>query len=352
MAGRSKGGAVGRVEVRELRSLGHDAAVWDGLVASMPLPSPFLCSWWIEHAPAHEPAIVAVFVDDRLVGGLALEVERRAGLRRYLAAGSALACDHVDIVHSPEDAELVAAEVKRWADQQRSAVIDLLLVNPNGLLARTVGDDHVSVVEQAPFFRLDEDFDGFLRSRPGGLAKRLRRARARLESEGVVYERRPASTVDEDLRDLRRLHHEVFGGHSHLMPHFDRFAAVARAGVCSGGVTFHRLRAGDSAIASTVTLQVGSRIAAYQGGRSTDHAWRGAGASLDHQIIEAAAAGAYTEFDYLRGGAPYKLEWSEQTRALARARWSNGVLGGAARLALEGAVKAQAIARRRSQPPR
>lgn len=326
------------MSVRVLSALGPHRAAWDALVEGMVLPSPFLCSWWLEHAAAR-PVIVAVFEGDELLGGLALEVDRRLGLPRYLAAGSALAPDHVDLVHQPDRPDPVRDAVWRWIESQRHAVFDLRLINPTGLLASVLGPSAVTKIEAAPTLTLPDDLDAYLRTRPGGLAKRLRRASKRLDGLQAVHEQCGPDTIEDDLVDLRRLHREVFGTTSMFDPHFDSFASVARAAVPAGAMTFHRLRACGTTAAMTVTLQVGQRICAYQGGRLLDREWAGAGAVLDHRIIASAAAQGFVEFDYLRGTAPYKVEWADEARALGRAAWSQGVGGKLAAVALDGVAR-------------
>ena len=84
--------------------LGAYADAWDSLVESLPIPSPFLRSWWLDAAAGSRPCIVLVLQRDRLVGGLALESDRHVGIERLRLLGAGPLC--LDEVHSRRVADL------------------------------------------------------------------------------------------------------------------------------------------------------------------------------------------------------------------------------------------------------
>src|SRR5215467_3446340 len=82
--------------------LGAFRAAWDTMVGSLPLPSPFLRSWWLDHASGPHPLFLLVLEGGTLLGGVALEQDRRCGVRRLsVQGGGALCPDHFDLVAEP-----------------------------------------------------------------------------------------------------------------------------------------------------------------------------------------------------------------------------------------------------------
>ena len=79
--------------------LGPLAVRWDELVDRLPLPSPFLRSWWLEHTAGRRPRFVLVMEDGALLGVPRL---------RVMGAG-ALCPDHLDAVVLPgREADVLA----------------------------------------------------------------------------------------------------------------------------------------------------------------------------------------------------------------------------------------------------
>ncbi|HQF93191.1 MAG TPA: hypothetical protein PLS46_03455, partial [Microthrixaceae bacterium] len=90
------------METTVVDRLGAHASAWDALVDSMPLPSPFLRSWWLAEVAIGDPRIVLVFDHGELVGGLALQRSTKAGVEvlQFLGTGP-LEPDHLDLVAAP-----------------------------------------------------------------------------------------------------------------------------------------------------------------------------------------------------------------------------------------------------------
>src|SRR5258708_12847136 len=76
------------------------AAQWDQLVASSPLPSPFLRSWWLTGAGGLGRHFLLVVDGAHLLGALALE-RRHPMLSVRMMGDAALRPDHLDLLPAP-----------------------------------------------------------------------------------------------------------------------------------------------------------------------------------------------------------------------------------------------------------
>src|SRR5437763_9690838 len=121
------------VDVVECRTLGVHATAWDALVAFAHPPAPFLRSWWLEAVAGPRPVFVLVIESGNLLGGLALEEDRRMVVRRLrfighrprLLGDSPLGPDHLDALAAPGREQDVVRALGAWFGQHRSLVIDL-----------------------------------------------------------------------------------------------------------------------------------------------------------------------------------------------------------------------------------
>src|SRR5438093_9962218 len=85
----------GALTTRVASELGTFRAAWDALVDGIEVPSPFLRSWWLHHAAGPHPVFVLVLEGETLVGGLALQQDRRWGIPRLRVQGAGALCpDH------------------------------------------------------------------------------------------------------------------------------------------------------------------------------------------------------------------------------------------------------------------
>jgi CelD/BcsL family acetyltransferase involved in cellulose biosynthesis len=341
-----------RVVVRS--ELGGMAADWDGLAGAATLPSPFLRSWWLQATARGTPLFVLAHDGDRLAGGLALQRDNALpGLRRlaFMGAGP-LAPDHLDAVAAPGRDAAVAAALHEWIKQRRRTLVDLRGAAEAWLLAAVLGDGvHRSVEERAPYTRLPGSAAAYFEGRPPQLRNTIRRAERRLERAGVVSRQVPADDSGRALAALERLHRARWGARSPWSGAFTTFAAAARTGMARGEVAVHELVApGDEVVATVVMLLCAGRASFYQGGRLTEHRWRGAGTVvLAHAVARACEAGCH-ELDMLRGDEPYKRLWADRSRAVLRLRTGVGALAAAALRAeiAAGALRPAASRRRRT----
>jgi CelD/BcsL family acetyltransferase involved in cellulose biosynthesis len=137
----------------------------------------------------------------------------------------------------------------------------------------------------------------------------------------------PASDVERGLETLRALHAATWRDRSGFLPSFSRFAAAARLGVARGELVLHELVVDDVVVASDAVFDLAGRISAYQGGRSPDPRWRGAGSVLMTAEIEDACREGKIEYDLLRGDAPYKRTFAPYERRLLHLRGGQGFAG-------------------------
>ena len=317
-----------RIEVRD--RLGDRAGDWDRLVAGAELPSPFLRSWWLDHAASGDPTVLCCFDGDALVGGAAFETSSvGAGplaldLVRSLGQGP-LAPDHLDVVSEPGRGAVVTREVLAWLHRPGSRVVDLDGLAADGRLGRALGGDVIETTA-APFAELGDDLAAYLAGRPGRVRSTLKRTAKRLEREGVTHRGADPADIDAALERLAALHDGRWADESDFLTGWGQLARAARAGAQLGDVAVHELVTADGVvIASELDLRVGGRVAFYQAGRLTDHEWRGSGSVLRSKILEQAIAEGATEYDLLRGDEPYKAEWSTGHRELVRCRFAVGL---------------------------
>ena len=313
-----------------VRQLGADAERWDELVAGLDLASPFLRSWWVDHAAVGEPTIVLVHEAGRLLGGLALQRQDFHGCDRLsVLGGGALAPDHIDLVADPADRDPVARAVVAWLERPGGRIIDLEGVRVGSVLVTLLGgsrpERRVAVIDPAPYVMLPASSAEYLASRPGKSRSTISRTDKRLTKAGVTFRVRPAAEIDDALVTLRALHDGRWATESGFLEQWEAFEAAARAGAARGEVVFSELIAPDGrVIATEVDLVVAGRVAFYQAGRLTDHDYRGSGSMLKARIIAAAIDAGATEFDLLRGDEPYKTEWADAQRPLVRIQMAVG----------------------------
>lgn len=329
------------LRTEELRALGPHRDAWDRIVAAQPLPSPFLRSWWIEHAASGELVVLACFDGDDLVGGAAFELDHvgagplRVPRVRCVGQG-VLSPDHLDLVAVDEHHAAVARAVLAWLRRSGSRVVDLDGLAAQGTLATVLAPFEVSRVA-APFATLTADPQDYLSGRPGKVRSTISRTTKRFARDGVEFVTVAPEGIEQALDTLASLHDRRWSQDSVFLRGWDRFRAAARHGATHGDVRVHLLRdAEGAAVAVELDLVSADRVAFYQAGRRTEHEWRGCGSVLRARIIESSVADGATEYDLLRGDEGYKAEWATGRRELVRCVMGVGPLGAAT-------VRAQAL---------
>src|SRR5919198_3980926 len=262
----------------------HEAA-WDALVERLPLPSPFLRSWWLRHTAGPNPRFALVLDGDDLIGGLALEERHWLGVPRLRVMGAGALCpDHLDLLAQPGREEDVAAALATWLRRPGSRLLDLEGVAAGGRLATVLpGRVRREVIDVAPWTPLPGDAEDWHRARSRNFRSNLRKAANRLGREGVTYQvvRDPSAVAT-----LRALHAERWGRRSRFLAAYEPFAAAAHAGAARGELTVHQLVAGDTVVATMACLEVAGRVSFYQSGWVPAHRWRNSSTLLLARIID------------------------------------------------------------------
>jgi CelD/BcsL family acetyltransferase involved in cellulose biosynthesis len=318
---------------------------WDTLVEQLPLPSPFLRSWWLEATAGPRPRFVLVVAGDMLLGGLALDEDRRFGLPLLRLMGTGPLCpDHLDLVARRAHEATVVRAIASWLGRPGWRVLDLEgVVADSRLRPALPGRVHEQFLDVAPWTPLPDDPADLAANRSANFRANLKKATRRLEADGVTHRTARPGDVEAALESLRRLHGRQWGERSQFLASFERFAAASRAGAGRGEALFHELVAGDTVIATVSCFEVAGRSSLYQSGRLVDRRWRNSTTVLLARAVEDACQRGLAEVDFLRGAEPYKRNFATDERHLLRLRAAKGVGG---RLALAGLIGREQAKRR------
>jgi CelD/BcsL family acetyltransferase involved in cellulose biosynthesis len=336
------------VRVLQRSRLEQWASEWDALVEQLPLPSPFLRSWWLEATAGPRPGFVLVVAGDVLLGGLALEEDRRFGIPLLRVMGAGPLCpDHLDLVARRGHEATVVDAIAGWLRRPGSRVLDLEgVVIDSRLRLALPGPVREELVDVAPWTPLPDDPGDFLATRSANFRANLRKAFRRFAADGVTHRVARQGDIETALESLRRLHSSQWGQRSRFLASFERFAAASRAGAGRGELRFHELVAGETVIASVNCFEVAGRASLYQSGRLVDRRWSNSTTVLLARVIEDACQRGLTEADFLRGNEAYKRNFAQHERSLLRLRAAKGIGG---RLALAGLVGYERTRRRAGQ---
>jgi CelD/BcsL family acetyltransferase involved in cellulose biosynthesis len=304
----------------ERSTLGPWRARWDELALTSPLPSPFLRSWWLDHTAVGAPRFVLVVAGDRLLGGLALQLDQLLGVPRYRALGQSwLVPDHLDAVVDAAYVGVVRSALAGWCVRPGDRLLDLEGVVADGTVPTILPPTaRVRTIDRAPYLDLRGGLEAVEARLPSRLRNTIRRQHRRLEQAGVHHRVVPAEESPQALTELRRLHELRWAQRSGFLGRFEAFRAAAVAGVAVGEVIVHQLARGDEVIATQVDLRAGDRVAYYQAGRRVDPDARAAGSVLLWQAITHAWGTGAVEYDLLRGSEPYKDDWATGSRPVVR----------------------------------
>jgi CelD/BcsL family acetyltransferase involved in cellulose biosynthesis len=257
---------------------------------------------------------------DRLVGGLALEEERRLGLEYIQMMGNGPLCpDHLDLLATPGSEERVIDLFRAWLGRRGRRLVDLKGVRAGSRLGEMLpGPTRCEPLASAPWASLPDTADTYLTGLSSQFRRQVRRATARLEDQGVTHHVRRGASAIESLDTLRILHEAQWGDRSQFLPDFDRFRSACCSGAEVDEVVVHEMASQDTVVATIMGFEVAGRLSLYQSARVDDPRWREAPAALFTAIILDACDRGLTEVDFLRGEEPYKAKFASRRRDLVR----------------------------------
>lgn len=310
-----------------VRDLGGWRESWDALVATAPVPSPFLRTWWLEAVAGSNSRYVLVVEDGAVIGGLALERVRRFGVSRYRFAGSGDLCpDHLDLLAAPTRQSAVVAAVSAWLGRPGSRALEVTGLVEDSLLAVAFGSSRISTIDVAPWEPLPVDHADYLAARSGGFRREARRCERRLTGLGVQYKRVTVDDLDAAMRDFRTLH-VGRGDRGRLLAKLPVLTTALSAGMARGEAEVHLLVSRTGPVSVSICFRVSGRLSLYQTARSLEHDFRSATTVLELKVIEHACSTGCNEVDLLRGDEPYKASYATRQRKILRLRTAHGILG-------------------------
>jgi len=316
---------------------------WRRLVDPTRFGAPFhtpawISSWWSCASTSGEAEVLVARRGDELVGILPLYAERSPlGARRLRLMGDGIVgSDGLGAIAQPARRDEVS---RAFAVHLGKQLIDRSLHSRGGWdqlqLDDLLADDPLiapldAELEQryrCPCIRIDGDFDGYVRSLPGGIAEQLRRRERWLaKQDGFAVE--TLTTPDEVARGLRilfELHRRRWaleGGSDAIDgPRLEAFHLEAGRGLARlGWARVWLLHVDGAPRAALYGFCHGDRLAFYQTGH--DPVWRprSVGTVLLAHVIRTAFDEKRAWFDFLRGEEPYKLAWANSELKTVRLR--------------------------------
>jgi CelD/BcsL family acetyltransferase involved in cellulose biosynthesis len=267
--------------------------------------------------------------DDRLVGGLALEEERRLGLPCLRVMGGGRLCpDHLDLLAAPSQEDTTISLLRSWLHRPGGRLLDLKGIRAGSRLIEALpGPARRETFAVAPWTPLPNDAPTYLASLPSQFRRQIRRSSARLAAEGATHRTSRGLSAVRSLDTLRELHQAQWGDRSRFLPEFNRFASGCRLGAEADEVVVHELATEERVISTFVAFEVAGRVSLYQSARLTDHRWRDAAAVLLTAIFTDACDRGFTEVDFLRGEELYKNKFAPRRREMIRLLAGSGVTG-------------------------
>ncbi|WP_229052986.1 GNAT family N-acetyltransferase [Aeromicrobium sp. Leaf350] len=317
------------LRILEVSTLGDRAPAWDALAATLPLPTPFLMSWWIEGVATEEDHFVLVLDGETLVGGWALSRRRVLGVDRFTVQGGGKLCpDHLDVVAHPDRVAEVSAALRTWWRRPGARVLDLDGIREDALVTGAIAPEaRVDVVDVAPYEKLAADPEAYLAARSKSFAKSSRKYRRRLDNALVIHRRLADDEVPAAMETFAALH-RVRDDRVELARELPRILRAVELGTAAGGVRVYVGEKDGATGAVLVLFAAGGRLCVYQTARVVDDpSYNHIGTVLDVEAIMDAAADGFHEIDFLRGDESYKRSFVADERRLLRARVARGVRG-------------------------
>ncbi|MDE2125308.1 MAG: GNAT family N-acetyltransferase [Armatimonadetes bacterium] len=337
MAAARPGGPALRVEAHTERdSLEALRPAWQALQQSASDATPYQTwewveAWWQVYHARKRFLLLALYSGSELVALAPMYVSRhlRTPLRRLAWAGTGRS-DYLGPLIAPGyHGEVVSAllgymrnELSGWdyADLQQLPPHSPMLAGAVGA-GEPLPDRHVSMMEPCPYLSLPASHDDFLASLGKSMRSNLRyyaRLAAR-ETAEPGYRLANAESLHADLDALFTLHGQRWN--ARLMPGvlsncrvqlFHR--EVAARFLERGWLRLHILSMDEKAQAALYCFSFQKRLYYYLGGFAPEMARYSLGTLLTGEAIRCAIDEGCCEFDFLRGGEPYKARWKPEVR--------------------------------------
>lgn len=258
------------------------------------------------------------------------------GVRRFGLLGNGLTgADGLDVLARAGDAGIVRDAIARALAEETPAwdlldLEDLPCGTPTaGALRRALTPRGVHVQVERGFVCPGFAVRGTFEEHLGRIRRREtygRRVRWLERQPGFRIElterAEEAPAAMEEFLRLHRLRWSAEGGSYGIPPGRaeDFHREVAPLLAARGWLRMYRLFVGHDAIAAVYGLEVGRRFFYYQSGY--DPAWsaRSPGMVLVGRTVADAYAHGLTDYDFLRGTEPYKLDWSGDRRETCSVR--------------------------------
>lgn len=318
--------------VSDERKFAALAGEWDGLVAAMSRPSPFLThawllEWWRHWGPGRTLQVHVAREGQRLVGALPLAASGRFGARiaGYLGGTSAA---FADVLVAGDRAETVAALLIESAAASGNHLLNMFGPPADSRIARALqphGVWQIAAVE-APVLALDRGWEAVYREKTNAkkrnLHSRRRRQLGRLGRLEVAVAR-SAAELESALEEAFSLHELRWRGRpdgsDFATPAGRRFhRAALRAMLSSGAPRIVTLRLDGRAIAFHYYFAMFDRMYVHRLGFDPAYARYSPGLVNTLDTIALAAAEGAKRVEFLGGGERYKLELADRVEPMYR----------------------------------
>lgn len=357
---------IARVPLRD--AIGYGPEVWDELVGSSPVPSPFMrwawhSAWMDAAAPEEVESSFAVVINGSngrpqalLPLGARTIAFRRVDVHALTWAVGSVGCpDHLEVpaVRGTDlRGTIPLLEAVPWDVIVLSGVAEGA-ANVEGLTDALAARGHGvrrAVVDACPYLDLPATWDEYLATLSASRRQLLRRKERKLirESAGVVTDYAP-DRVDEGWSRLRALHERRWGGPGALgAPLVDRLLRGFLSSLAERNeLWLTTFDVHGEPAAAWCGFAWRDTVYFYQGGRDPKWDRESVGTVLLGAMIRRAIERGYKRFDLLRGRDAYKDAWTSAWRpiyevVIFRRGWRGAWLRG---VDLLGRVRARVRAR-------
>lgn len=325
--------------------LGNLASEWDWLVGASGNCSPFLLSWWLEPHAGDNPEFILFFIEDRIVGGIALEYLFTSSSRfptvQYLGNEHGFTMQ-ADLLILPEFESQVVELFFKLLGRKGPCRVRLSGMRSDGVLARHL-PRRFEVFEEirAPWSPLPATHDEFMNSRRRSFRRNVASSARRIESLGGYTRFVDLEHLPEALDALFALLEPTLS-ESQIIREYERFRSAATLGMKSGILTIEEMRLQNRTIASNVWFQSEGAFIGYLLGRDPAPELSGLGHVMISSMVGHACAAGFAELNMGAGDQEYKHRWADFEREIVR---FEGLVGVRPRL-LERATTAKRHLRR------